>query len=111
MLFAAGDTLQSIAQKYYGKADFYLDIYLGESGPAHKPNQPACWQGTQNSGLQQMTNRKRPAIKRCNNKTTASKGRIATGAKTLISQSRHSTPGEPQNRCQLGAIISSFNLA
>lgn len=38
----AGDTLQSIAQKYYGKADFYLDIYLANQDQLTSPiNLPA----------------------------------------------------------------------
>lgn len=38
----AGDTLQSLAQKYYGKADFYLDIYLANQDQLTSPiNLPA----------------------------------------------------------------------
>lgn len=32
-----GDTLQSLAQKYYGKADFYLDIYLANQDQLSSP--------------------------------------------------------------------------
>jgi nucleoid-associated protein YgaU len=38
----SGDTLQSLAQKYYGKADFYLDIYLANQDQLISPiNLPA----------------------------------------------------------------------
>ena len=38
----AGDTLQSLAQKYYGKTDFYLDIYLANQDQLTSPiNLPA----------------------------------------------------------------------